>query len=117
MDGAQLVATILGAGGGGAVILTLIKGLVKWLTGFAGRERARNTSLEAQRIAAVRERDQANDRTDVANVKRRMAEEYASRLRRQLIEAGLTPGDWPDLSKTITPAELKRARRESKEKL
>lgn len=115
MDGAQLIATILGAGGGGAVLLALVNGLIKWLSGASGRERARNTSLEAQRAAAVKERDKASARADAAAVRRRQTEEYASRLRRQLIEAGLTPGEWPDLSKTITPAELKRARRESKE--
>lgn len=115
MDSAQLIATVLGAGGGGAVLLALVNGLIKWITGAAGRERSRNTSLEAQRAAAIKERDQANDRADVAAVRARMTAEYASQLRRQLIEAGFTPGDWPDLSKTITPAQLERVRKESKE--
>ncbi|MEX1078871.1 MAG: hypothetical protein WED09_07170 [Homoserinimonas sp.] len=115
MDSAQLIASLLGAGGGGAVLTAAITGLVKWKSGEAGRERVRNTNLESQRMKAIEERDKANEERDMAAVRRRQTEEYASRLRRQLIENGITPGEWPDLSKTITPAELKRARKESKE--
>lgn len=115
MDSAQFIATLLGAGGGGAVLLAIINGIIKWASGSAGRERVRNTSLESQRMKAIEERDKANVRADEAAVRRRQTEEYASRLRRQLIENGLVPDGWPDLSKTITPAELKRARQESKE--
>ena len=38
---AQTLATLLGAGGGGAVLVALANGLVKWLTGATARERAR----------------------------------------------------------------------------
>lgn len=115
MDSAQLIATVLGAGGGGAVLLAIINGIIKWASGAAGRERVRNTDLSTQRVKAIEERDKANARADESAVRRRQTEEYASRLRRQLIENGITPGEWPDLTKTITPAELKRARKESKE--
>lgn len=115
MDSAQLIATVLGAGGGGAVLLALANGLVKWVSGASGRERLRNTDLATQRMKAIEERDRANGRADDAAVRRRQIEEYASRLRLQLIENGITPGDWPDTSRTITPAELRRARKESKE--
>lgn len=115
MDSAQLIASLLGAGGGGAVLTALITGLVKWKSGEAGRERAKNTSLDAQRMKAIEERDKASERADIANVKRRMTEEYASSLRRQLIENGHHPGDWPDMDKTITKAQLRKVRAQSKE--
>jgi hypothetical protein len=122
METAQVVATILGAGGGGAVLLALVNGLIKWISGASSREREKNAELATQRLKAIEERDAANqrtdvanERTDVANVKRRMTEEYASKLRRQLIENGLSPEEWPDLNRTIPAAELKRIRRESKE--
>lgn len=91
MDTAQLVVTILGAGGGGAAILALINGTFKWLTGAAGRERQRNTDLVAQRLKAVEERETAENERDSSDVKRRDAYEYASQLRRQLIEHGIEP--------------------------
>jgi hypothetical protein len=61
MDSAQLLVTVLGAGGGGAALLALINGFWKWANGSAGRERDKNTDLVSQRKNAIRERDQAND--------------------------------------------------------
>ncbi|RFA15824.1 hypothetical protein B7R22_05300 [Subtercola boreus] len=95
MDTGQLLVTILGAGGGSALLLALIQGVFKQLSGSAGRERVRNTSLEAQRVAAIEERDQANAERDAEAKKRRKTEEYASVLRRQLNEAGIAPAPWP----------------------
>lgn len=114
MDSAQLVATIMGAGGGGAVVLLLVKGVLNWLNGSAGRERSRNTSLEAQRVKAIEDRDAANRKMDAVNIKFFQIRDYASQLRRQLIEAGITPGEWPDLDKTVTPAQLKLVLREAR---
>lgn len=91
MDTAQLLVTILGAGGGGAALLALINGLLKWLNGSAGRERDKNTDLIAQRRKAIEEREAAERARDEADGDRRAAYEYASQLRRQLIEAGLVP--------------------------
>ena len=91
MDTAQLLVTILGAGGGGAAILALINGTFKWITGSAGRERQRNTDLVSQRLKAVEERDSAEKERDESDKKRREAYEYASKLRRQLIEHGIEP--------------------------
>lgn len=108
MDSAQLIATLLGAGGGGAVLLALTNGLVKWLSGASGRERIRNTDLETQRAEAVA-------RADTADLRRRLTAEYASRLRRQLIENGVTPEDWPDTDKAIPTSQLRRLRKQSKE--
>lgn len=115
MDSAQLIASLLGAGGGGAVLLALTNGLVKWLSGASGRERIRNTDLETQRAAAVEERDAAVARADTADLRRRLTAEYASRLRRQLIENGVTPEDWPDTDSTIPTSQLRRLRKQSKE--
>jgi hypothetical protein len=91
VDTAQLLVTILGAGGGGAALLALINGLLKWLNGSAGRERDKNTDLIAQRRKAVEERETAERAREEADIDRRNAYEYVSLLRRQLIEAGLDP--------------------------
>ena len=101
MPQAQLWVTILGAGGGGAILLAIIKAVVDFANGSAGREKQRNTDLVTQRNNAVRERDNANAAVDLEARKRRKTEEYASSLRRQLIENGLTPGDWPGLDMTL----------------
>lgn len=91
MDPAQLLVTVLGAGGGGAALLALVNGIVKWLSGSASRERDKNTDLVSQRRKAVQEREAAETERDEADKKRRQSEEYVSALRRQLIEAGLEP--------------------------
>lgn len=96
MDTAQVLVTVLGAGGGGAALLALINGLMKWLSGSARREREKNTDLVTQRMEAIEERDRAFKERDEADVRRRVAYEYASSLRRQLIESGVTPHNWPD---------------------
>lgn len=95
MDTAQLITTILTAGGGGAALLALINGLIKWLSGQARRERERNTDLLAQRIKAVEDRDQAERERDAAEKQKRVAYEYASKLRRLLNEHGIDYPDWP----------------------
>lgn len=96
MDTAQLIVTLLGAGGGGAVLVALINGIMKQISGAAGRERVKNTTLEAQRIRAIEERDEAIQERDAEASKRRKREEYASVLRRQLNEAGIAPAPWPE---------------------
>jgi hypothetical protein len=94
VEPAEFLVTIIGAGSGGAIILSLIRGMSSWLTGGAGRERARNASFSEQRNAAVIARDEMADERDEEASKRRKTEEYASLLRRQLIENGLAPGAW-----------------------
>lgn len=103
MDSAQLLVTVLGAGGGGAALLALINGVFKWLNGSAGRERDKNTSLVEQRKNAIQDRDVAERERDEADKKRRSAFEYASLLRRQLIEAGLEPVPIPIEDSVSTP--------------
>lgn len=110
MDAAtlQLLGTILGAGGGGAAILAIINGIFKLASGASHRERMRNTNLEVQRVKAIEERVAAeNDRdTKVSKAKeerdkeadkRREAEEHVAILQRQLILAGITPLERPDI--------------------
>jgi len=95
VDTPQLLVTVLGAGGGGAVMLALVTGLIKWLSGSSAREREKNTNLISQRRTAVEDRDLAENERDAADKKRRIADEYASMLRRQLIENGFVPPPWP----------------------
>lgn len=96
MDTSQLLVTVLGAGGGGAALLALINGLIKWLSGSSARERQRNTDIVAQRRKAIEERQEAEDDRDTADRKRRISDEYASSLRRLLLENGIQPPPWPD---------------------
>lgn len=107
MDAAQLVVTILSSAGGSAVVVTLINGTIKWLSGASGRERQRNTDLATQRTRAIEERDAAEKERDEADLKRREAEEYAARLRVQLFTTGITPEDWP-YDRTIPKAQIKK---------
>jgi len=95
-DATSLIVALLGAGGGGAVLLAGIKGFITWLSGSAGRERDKNTNLIAQRSNAIADRDLAEKERDEADKKRRDAYEYASSLRRQLIENGISPQPWPN---------------------
>lgn len=91
MDTEQLVVTLVGAGGGGAALLALINGIVKWLSGASSRERTRNTDLATQRRGAIEDRISAEEERDVADRRRREAEEHVSLLKRQLLENGLIP--------------------------
>lgn len=90
MDAQQLV-TLVGAGGGGAALLALINGAIKWLSGASGRERDKNTDLNTQRHNAISDRDLAEKERDDADRKRRDAEEAVAKLQRQLILLGATP--------------------------
>jgi hypothetical protein len=91
VDKAQLLATIVGAGGGGAALLALVNGLIKWLSGASAREREKNTDLISQRRKAIEERDEAYDKLEGETTRRRDAEEHVSILKRQLLLAGLEP--------------------------
>jgi hypothetical protein len=107
VDTAQLLTSLLGLGGGGAVILALVNGIGKWISGASGREREKNTGLNTQRVEAIEERDAANRRADDEATRRRKAYEYASQLRQQLIENGLTPDEWPEERTIPNPKETR----------
>lgn len=69
----------------------MIPGAARWLSGGADREKAR-----VQQIIA--ERDAESARADREARARRKLEEYASTLRRDLIDAGIEPDQitpWP----------------------
>lgn len=104
METSQVLVTVLGAGGGGAALLALINGLIKWLSGSSARERSKNTDLVSQRRNAIEEREEAFRDRDVSDTNRRITEEYASSLRRMLLENGITPDPWP---KKVTAQTLK----------
>lgn len=93
MDTPQLLVSILGAGGGGAALLALINGGLKWVSGSTQRERERQTTLSAQRRVAIEERDEAEAERDQADIRRREAEEHVSILKRQLLENGIKPAE------------------------
>lgn len=85
------VVTAISAGGGGVVLVALITGIFKVITGRASREREDNASAETQRMRAVEERDKADKRAWLAESHSQHHREYVARLRRQLLEAGLEP--------------------------
>ena len=82
MDAAQITASVLGTGGGAVVLVALINGFWKWITGRSAQEREDNASAEVQRITAVRDRIAADDRANTADILRRTRE-------RQLVAAEL----------------------------
>lgn len=77
MSTGTLVA-VLGALGAGGILIKLTEGIWAWITGKASRE----NDAWAQR-----------DREAKA---RRVLEEYAATLRRQLQDHGVEPEKWPD---------------------
>lgn len=86
-DWAPNLVALLGAGGLGAILLELIK---RALDTFSGRGRQRRDEVDRawQRADAETDRaDRESNRADREAVKRRIAEEYASRSMRQLIAA------------------------------
>lgn len=95
-DALKTLLTILGTAGGSAFVLSLTNGVGKWLSGTAHREQLKNTSLAQRVIVADTKRDEAEAERDLADDKRREAEEHVSILKRQIREMGLTPQERPD---------------------
>jgi flagellar biosynthesis/type III secretory pathway M-ring protein FliF/YscJ len=85
------VVNLITAGGGSIVLVALITGIFKVVTGRAGREREDNASAETQRVRAVEERNTADKRANLAESHSQHSREYVARLRRQLLEAGIEP--------------------------
>jgi hypothetical protein len=113
----QIVAAVLGSAAVTSVLGVLANGLVKYFNGTAGRERSRNTGLKEQREDALRrearakaDADRSDTRADLEAHNRRLTEEYASTLRRILIERFGVPEDalppWPALKKPPPEQEL-----------
>lgn len=117
MDSSQQIwAAVLASTGLFSFLGLVATGIGKHINGTAGRERIRNTGLKQQRDEAWalvrterargdRERDRADlsdERADVEAYNRRVTEEYASQLRRDCTEHGVTDRElrpWPALKK------------------
>lgn len=89
---------LLGAGGGLALIALIIKTVMDVVKGRADKDTTRNASLTTQRDTAWRERDEERDARRLADARAacetrnsRKLWDYAARLRRELIEAGISP--------------------------
>jgi hypothetical protein len=99
---AQLLATFLVAGGGGTLLASAARAIWKQATGRAGRERIRNTDL-------LTRAETAEQRAEQEAINRRKMQEYASQLRRRLIEKGIEPDEWPiDAQTTPRPRGRKK---------
>lgn len=82
-----------------------LPGIVQQVTGNAGRERQRiqeeaakaKAEREEELNRARQERDAAERKADIQACQRRLMQEYASRLRRRLIDVGGEIPPYPDL--------------------
>lgn len=110
----EQISAILGTGGMAVIATVIIPKLVDGINarrdGRMLREKEHNKGLLGQIARAERARDHAEEERDeareqrdraeellhLAEVKGRKIAEYASRLRRQMYEAGMTPEPWPD---------------------
>ena len=103
MDTAQTLVTVFSSTAVMGVLTIIVQALIKYANGSAGREKARNTDIRTQLANAVLEAEKARDDRDDADTRRRKTAEYASALRRQLIENGHTPAAWPEDLGETTP--------------
>jgi len=96
--------TLLVALGGGAGVALMLREFISVFAtlrnGVSAREGKRRTDIVQQRDEALEAAALANERADDEAAKRRREQEYGSRLRRQLIENGLEPGDPPVTERT-----------------
>jgi len=103
--------TLLVALGGGAGVSLMLREVISVLatvrSGVSAREGKRKSDIVQQRDEAIARAARAETRADEADAraddeaaKRRTVQEHASRLRRQLIENGLEPGNPPVLERT-----------------
>lgn len=109
-DLVPLIIAVIGAGGLGAFFREIIAGVMKVLGGMSARESKRKVDIVEQRDEAVAREARAWRLVDSEADKRRTIQEWAARLQRQLIVAGLEPVAEPVLERSITKAELKQLR-------
>lgn len=103
MDSTQQIwAAVLSSAGFFTFLTVIATGVGKHLNGTAGRERIRNMGMKEQRKEAWAEAAKADATADLEAHNRRLIQEYASGLRRDLLELGV-PEDklrpWPTLKK------------------
>jgi hypothetical protein len=96
---AEIITALVGTAGIGLLIPKIIEGWNAWRSGKAAREKASNRS-------ALSRLDNETQRADDEASFRRRLEEYASGLRRMLIQLGV-PEDklppWPQRQKSVKP--------------
>ncbi|BAU32445.1 hypothetical protein [Microcella alkaliphila] len=110
-----LIVAAIGAGGLGVFFRDLVDVFLKLRDGLSAREKNRKIDIVQQRDQALKREQIAWQERDVEAAKRRRMEEHASELRRQLIEAGITPPDYPVIEKTMPASEVRRIIKESEE--
>lgn len=108
-----LAVAAIGGGGIGAVIREFVDVFLKLRAGVSAREKNRKVDIVQQRDQALQREQLAWEERDREASKRRRLEEHASELRRQLIEAGITPPQYPVLERTLPSAEVRRLINES----
>lgn len=103
MDSTQQIwAAVLSSAGFFTFLGIVATGIGKHINGTAGRERIRNMGMKEQRNEAWAEASRADARADREAYNRRRTEEYASGLRRDLLERGVPEEqlrEWPELKK------------------
>lgn len=109
-----LLSAFVIALGGGAGIAKLIDGVMKIRAGMSARESNRKIDIVQQRDLALAREEKAWRLVDAEAEKRRVIQEWAARLERRLILAGIEYEAEPELEKTITKAQLKQLREQEK---
>jgi len=104
MDSTQQIwAAVLSSAGFFTFLTVIATGVGKHLNGTAGRERIRNMGMKEQRNEAWAEAAKSDALADREAHNRRLTEEYASQLRRLLMERHGVQEDqlppWPALKK------------------
>lgn len=101
MDSTQQIwAAVLSSAGFFTFVTFVVTGVGKHINGTAGRERIRNMGMKEQRNEAWAEASKADIRADREAHNRRLIQEYASGLRRDLLELGVPEEKlraWPAL--------------------
>jgi hypothetical protein len=81
----QIIVTVLGSGALFSFLTMIVTGVAKVLNGTAGRDRIRNMGMKEQRNEAWAETAKSDARAGMEAHNRRLTEEYASGLRRDLL--------------------------------
>jgi hypothetical protein len=117
VDLIPLLTGLVVAAGGGAGIAKLIDGLLKIRAGMSARETDRKVDIVKQRDAALSREQRAWEERDDEAEKRRQVQEWAAKLQRKLIVAGIPDDEIPEepvLERTLTKLQLKELREQEK---
>lgn len=100
-----VTVALLGAGGIGAAFREIVSVITKVREGVSAKESSRKADLVTQRDEALEREERERERADEEARIRRLTEEYASQLRRDIIEAGSVPAPWPEIRRRAPEAE------------